>query len=233
MADTDRGTEAIYDELSGEYELQTSPYVISSQPFRFVSVRDSYALLDRITPEEFVRDEQMPYWAEIWPAAIILSEFVSGEIDIRGKNIIEIGAGVGMVSVAAACAGGNVLATDYSEEALRFIRLNAMNNGADLRWERLDWRSIQCRDRFDILLAADVLYERVNLLPIINALGKLLTPEGCAYIADPRRRLAEQFLDLAFENEFAVQTSARSYVRDGKTIGVNIYRLSKHREGYE
>ena len=233
MADTDRGSEAIYDELSGEYELQISPYVISAQPFRFVSVRDSYALLDRITPEEFVKDEQMPYWAEIWPAAVILSEFVSGEIDVRGKNIIEIGAGVGMVSVTAACAGGNVLATDYSEEALRFIRLNAMKNGADLRSERLDWHSVRCKNRFDVLLAADVLYERVNLLPIINALGKLLTPEGCAYIADPRRRLAEQFLDLAFENGFSVQTFARSYVRDDKAISVNIYRLSKQREADE
>ena len=227
MTDTERSSEDIYGALSREYDLQTVFYLIASQSFSFVSVSDSYALLDRISPEEFVRDEQMPYWAEIWPAALTLSEFVAEKIDIEGKRLIEIGAGVGMVSVTAARAGGNVLSTDYSDEALRFIRLNALHNGVALETGRLDWRCIQLEERFDVLLAADVLYERVNLLPIVNALDKLLKPEGCAYIADPRRRLAEQFLGLAFENGFSVQTFAKSNVRDGQTTAVNIYRLSK------
>ncbi|ASQ91733.1 methyltransferase type 12 [Prosthecochloris sp. GSB1] len=227
MTDTERSIDELYGALSGEYELQTVSYTIASQPFSFVSVNDSYALLDRISPEDFVRDEQMPYWAEIWPAALTLSEFVAEEIDVEGRRLVEIGAGVGMVSVAAARAGGNVLSTDYSGEALRFVRLNAFLNAVALETAKLDWRCIQLGERFDIMLAADVLYERVNLLPIVNALDILLKPGGCAYIADPRRRLAEQFLELAFENGFSVQTFAKSNVRDGQSIAVNIYRLSK------
>lgn len=230
MIDADQTIAGMIEELSEEYDLETSPYTIAGNTFSFVSVRDSYALLDRISPEDFVKDEQMPYWAEIWPAAVTLSEFIVEGLDVAGKKVIEIGAGVGLASVTAAKMGADVMATDYSGEALRFIRLNALKNRVGLGTERLDWRCIQRDDRFDVFLAADVLYERVNLLPIVNAVDKLMRPEGCAYIADPRRRLAQQFLDLAFENGFSVTSYAKSFSRGRQTIPVNIYRLSKTRE---
>ncbi|UZJ40859.1 protein N-lysine methyltransferase family protein [Prosthecochloris sp. SCSIO W1101] len=217
----------VFDELSKEYDLETNLYNIVGKAFTFVSVCDSYALLDRISPEDFVKDEQMPYWAEIWPAAVTLSEFIVDELAVAEKKIIEIGAGVGVASVVAASRGADVLSTDYSEEALRFIQLNSLKNDVSLNTAQLDWRCIHLKDRFDMLFAADVLYERVNLLPIVHAVDKLVKPEGCAYIADPRRRLAEQFLDLAFENGFSVASYARSFSKGKQGIPVNIYRLSK------
>ena len=63
-----------------------------------------------------------------------------------------------------------------------------MRNKVLLESERLDWRLVQCREQFDLLFAADVLYERVNLLPIVTAIDKLLKPDGVAYLADPRDR---------------------------------------------
>ncbi len=229
MTGVEQNIAAKLEVLSEEYDLETKPYRIADRDFTFVSVRDSYALLDRISPEDFVKDEQMPYWAEIWPAAVTLSEFIVEELGVEGKEIIEIGAGVGVASVAAAAMGADVLSTDYSEEALRFIRLNSLKNNVTLCAEQLDWRCIRLKDRFDMLFAADVLYERVNLLPIVHAVDKLVKPDGCAYIADPRRRLAEQFLDLAFENGFSVTSHAKSFSKGKQVIPVNIYRLSKFR----
>lgn len=227
MKSRERNIAAMFEALSEEYDIETSPYTIADRSFTFVSVRDSYVLLDRISPEDFVKDEQMPYWAEIWPAAVMLSEFIMEELVVAGKRIIEIGAGVGMTSVAAAAMGADVLSTDYSEEALRFIRLNSLRNRVSVSTEQLDWRCIHRHDSFDVLFAADVLYERMNLLPIIYAVDKLVKPEGCAYIADPRRRLAEQFLDLAFENGFSVTSHAKSFSKGKQVIPVNIYRLSR------
>ncbi|WP_287372901.1 methyltransferase domain-containing protein [Prosthecochloris sp.] len=227
MIGTEQNMAVVFDELSKEYDLETNHYTIVDKAFTFVSVRDSYALLDRISPEDFVKDEQMPYWAEIWPAAVTLSEFIVDELAVGEKKIIEIGAGVGVASVVAASRGADVLSTDYSLEALRFIQLNSLKNDVSLDTAQLDWRCIHLQDRFDVLFAADVLYERVNLLPIVHAVDKLVKPEGCAYIADPRRRLAEQFLDLAFENGFSVTSYARSFSKGKQVIPVNIYRLSK------
>ncbi|NTW69213.1 MAG: methyltransferase domain-containing protein [Chlorobiaceae bacterium] len=217
-------------ELAGEYELDEKLYTFAGHSFSFLCVLDSYALLDRISPEEFVKDEQMPYWAEIWPSAITLSTFIADELSLEGKRIIEIGAGVGMASVVAAWKGASVLATDYSVEALRFIRYNALKNRVEIDADRLDWRLVQCSEKFDLLFAADVLYERVNLLPIVYAIDKLLKPGGAAYISDPRRRLAEQFLELAGENGFSVTPLVREYRSGTQSVSVNIYRLMRSQE---
>ena len=219
-----------YKELAKEYELTQTLQTFGGHSFSFLSVLDSYALLDRISPEEFVKDEQMPYWAEIWPSAITLSTFIADEMTIEGKRVIEIGAGVGMVSVVAAWKGASVLATDYSLEALRFAHYNALKNGVDLSCDRLDWRMVKCSEKFDLLFAADVLYERVNLLPIITAIEKLLKPGGAAYISDPRRRVAEQFVVLAEENDFSITPYAREYTGGKHTAAVTIYKMSRKSE---
>ncbi|NHQ59129.1 methyltransferase domain-containing protein [Chlorobium sp. BLA1] len=223
-------TEQLYEALAGEYDLDEKHYTFGAHSFSFLSVLDSYALLDRISPEEFVKDEQMPYWAEIWPSAITLSTFIADELPLEGKRIVEIGAGVGMASIVAAWKGASVLATDYSLEALRFIRYNALKNRVKVETERLDWRLVQCREQFDLLFAADVLYERVNLLPIVYAIDKLLKPGGAAFISDPRRRLAEQFLELAGENDFSVTPLVREYRTGTESVAVNIYRLMRSAE---
>jgi predicted nicotinamide N-methyase len=215
----------LYKALAEEYDLTETSYTFGGHSFSFLSVLDSYALLDRISPEEFIKDEQMPYWAEIWPSAITLSSFIAEELLLEGLSVVEIGAGVGMASVVAAWKGATVLATDYSLEALRFARYNSLKNRVTIDCQRLDWRLVQCSEQFDLLFAADALYERVNLLPIVTAIDKLLKPGGVAYIADPRRRMAEQFLELAAENHFTITSSPRKYFGGSMPVAVNIYKM--------
>lgn len=165
-------------QLADAYSLAEATYKIAGFSLRITCVADSYALLDRISPEEFVKDEQMPYWAEIWPSSFVLSNHLVGEIGVEGKRCIELGAGVGVVGIALRKAGARVLVTDYATEALDFIKLNALQNGIalDERFEvmQLDWRDIRLAEQFDLVCAADVLYERRNLLPILLAIDKLL-----------------------------------------------------------
>ena len=221
----------LYKSLAAEYDLTETLYTFGAHSFSFLSVRDSYALLDRISPEEFIKDEQIPYWAEIWPSAITLSSYIADELSLKGLRVIEIGAGVGMASTVAAWKGASVLATDYSLEALRFVRYNSLRNSVTFENDRLDWRLVKCREKFDLLFAADVLYERVNLHPIVTAIDKLLKPDGVAYLADPRRRLAEQFLELAAENEFSITSFPRKYIGGSKDVAVNIYRITRQKNG--
>jgi predicted nicotinamide N-methyase len=173
----------------------------------------------------------MPYWAEIWPSSFVLSNYLVGEIGVSGKRGIELGAGVGVVSVALCKAGAHVLVTDYATEALDFIKLNALQNGIalDEQFEvaSLDWRNIRLEEKFDFVCAADVLYERRNLLPIVLAIDKLLKPNGTAYIADPRRQIAKGFVALAEDNQFSVQIASRPIVFNRKTLEVDVYALQK------
>src|SRR5439155_4759111 len=116
---------------------------------------------DLISEEDFVRDERLPYWADLWPSAIMLSRSMVNEVG-RGARLLELGCGSGLVTVAAAIAGYDVLATDYYDDALLFTQANAERNPSDgsVRTRDVDWRQLpEDLGRFSRVIAADVLYE--------------------------------------------------------------------------
>jgi predicted nicotinamide N-methyase len=217
--------------LASEYDLADATYKIAGLSLTITSVADSYALLDKISPTEFVKDEQMPYWAEIWPSSFVLSEFLIETVGVSGKRCLELGAGIGISSVALRKSGASVVATDYAIESLSFIELNAIQNAVELdakfEIKQLDWRNVRLSETFDMVCAADVLYERRNLLPILLAIDKLLKPDGAAYIADPRREIAKNFARLSEENGFAIQTESRPIQFGKKHLEIDIYKLRK------
>ena len=81
---------------------------------------------DLLSEADFERDERLPYWADIWPSSTALAGVVAG-LDGRGKRCIELGCGLGLVTIGAMRAGYDVLATDYYDDALLFARRNVVN----------------------------------------------------------------------------------------------------------
>jgi len=84
-------------------------------------------------------------------------------------------------SLVAAARGAEVTATDWAADAVELLRVNAERNGLALRCEVRDWRE-PWRDRFDLALAADVLYERRNVEPLVARLHEL-APEALVGLA--------------------------------------------------
>src|SRR5215213_1696904 len=131
--------------------------------------RDSEALLDE---HAFEHEEYLPYWAELWPSGVALARRVAGR-SLRGAR---------------------VLATDWSPQAIELLEENAARNGAVLETALVDWArpdAIVARAPWDLVLAADVLYERRNVPLLLDLLPRL---GGEVWLADPGRAPAEQFL---------------------------------------
>ena len=151
---------------------------------------------DLIREEDFVKDERLPYWADVWPSSIILAGKLL-ELEGHGKTALELGCGVGLSTLAATSAGFDVLSTDYYEDALDVTRANVFRNlGTVARTRLVDWRHLPVDlGTFDLVFASDVLYEKeyAELLPVL--LRGLLVPEGMALIADPGRVAAPVFVD--------------------------------------
>jgi predicted nicotinamide N-methyase len=162
---------------------------------RDLSILHPASAEDLIDEQDFERDERLPYWAELWPSSRVLGERVLG-LDGRGKSLIELGCGAGLVSTCAALAGFDVVVSDYYEDAMRFARVNASRNGAPLpRALLLDWRRLPPRlPSFDVVIASDVLYERSYGRVVANAIAAVLAPSGIALVADPGRVGREEFI---------------------------------------
>lgn len=177
--------------------------------------------------KEFERDERLPYWAELWPSADALSRYLA-RVDLTGRRAIELGCGVGLPAVVALAGGAEVLATDHYEAALDFAAYNArLNTGRDLATALLDWHTPKKRPpgRFDLVVAADVLYEARNAPALADLVPRLLARGGEALIADPRRNAAPRFLARMEGRGFEYTTVETTVEGSAGPVRVMIHRL--------
>ncbi len=102
------------------------------------------------------------YWAFCWASGQVLARFLHREPDwVRGKRVLDFGSGSGVAAIAASLAGAaEVVACDLDPDACEATRVNAVLNGCDITVES-DFAD--CEAAFDVILVADVLYDRENL----------------------------------------------------------------------
>jgi predicted nicotinamide N-methyase len=192
---------------------------IKGRDLQLLRPRDADALLDE---EAFDREEFLPYWAELWPSSLALARAIAGRA-LRGARTLELGCGLGLPSIAAALAGGRVLATDWSEEAVAMTAANAERNGADVETLVCSWTEpepLVAAAPWDLVLASDVLYERRNadlLLDLLPRLGDEV------WLADPGRPPAVPFLQAA-EERWAIASTKAPELANGA-----VHRLRRRR----
>jgi predicted nicotinamide N-methyase len=152
-----------------------------------------------------------PYWAVLWRSGVALARELDAET-LSGLRVVELGCGLAVPSIAAARAGATVLATDESTEALELAARNAEANGVRVETATVQWTEpdvLLRRAPFDLVLAADVLYERPSVAQLLSLLPRL-APE--AWLADPGRPAAEAFIEQA-RRRWQVETRIRGVVR--------------------
>jgi predicted nicotinamide N-methyase len=153
-----------------------------------------------------------PYWSVLWRSGVALARELEG-VALRGLRVVELGCGLAVPSIAAARGGAAVLATDACADALTLATRNAHVNGVRIETATVDWAEpdeLVRRAPFDLVLAADLLYERASI-PLLLSLLPRLAPE--AWLADPGRPAGVAFLEQA-----GSRWSIETHVGDGVLI---------------
>lgn len=141
--------------------------------------------MDRaFSPDETRRIlEDPPYWSFCWASGLALARFLAEQPHwVKGKRVLDFGAGSGVAGIAAMKAGAlEVVACDLDPVAIESCKANAQLNDVALSYST-DFFAED--DRFDLILVADVLYDRANL-PLLD---QFLSRGKQALVADSRVR---------------------------------------------
>ena len=176
-----RQLQAALSELLGDAQLVAEPLPGTDLRLWLIDANN----MDRaFSPEETRRIlEDPPYWSFCWASGLALARFLAEQPQwVTGKRILDFGAGSGVAGIAAMKAGAlEVVACDLDPVAIQACRANAELNGVTLQYSN-DFFAEE--DRFDLILVADVLYDRANL-PLLD---QFLSRGKQALVADSRVR---------------------------------------------
>ncbi|TQS28583.1 methyltransferase [Microbispora sp. KK1-11] len=172
--------------------------------------------------ELWERAGRLPFWACPWAGGQALARHVLDHPEIvRGRTVLDLATGSGLVAVAAALAGAAlVVANDVDPYALAAVGVNARANGVAVRvagGDLLDGTPSQ-----QVVLAGDVYYEESlarRVTPFLSRAG------GDVLIGVPDRACS-YLPEGVFEQVGVHQVPA--VLEDAPSKRTTIYRLSKH-----
>lgn len=181
--------------------------VMGGREFAIILPLEPDKLLDALPETWEAGDHPLdPYWAKLWPAAIELSEQVIRNAWRPNARVLELGAGIGVVGLAALSQGCCVTFSDMAPLAVDLSLENATRNhfGEQAQGLVLDWRAPPALARFPYVVASDVLYYESEQESLLQTIALTLEPNGACWIGDPGRSAAAAFVKKANDFGFSV-----------------------------
>lgn len=154
-------------------------------------------------------EEMCPYFGILWPAGRVLAEMA---VDLRGRigsgsSVLEVGCGLALPALIFAKLGLRPTTMDIHPDVPKFLERNCQENGLEVLpciWA--DWSKWVGPERWDLVLASDVLYDKVQPQTLLSFLDRVVAPGGRAMVADPGRGYWSGFLDDARANGWSLST---------------------------
>ncbi len=159
------------------------PIAVGGDTVALWRVADLAAHVDRAALLAGDDPAEPPYWAHLWSGARVLAAAVPP----GAGRTVEIGCGLGLPGLAAARRGARVTFVDRVPAALAFVRASAATNGCVVDTVAADATTGAVRGPFDLVLAAEVLYDRSAFPALARTLAALLAPGGRGLLADAGR----------------------------------------------
>ena len=178
---------------------------------------DRAALLGAENPPE------PPYWAHLWSGAAVLAEAMPE----GARTVLELGCGLGLPGLVAARHGARVTFVDRAPAALAFVRESAVANRiAAVHLLAADCTTPAVAAQFDLILAAELLYDRRAFDDLARAVGRSLAPGGRALFTDAGRIDTRAFYDALGVNGLTWQATDHAVREENLPLSVHLVEIT-------
>ncbi|KAK5872247.1 hypothetical protein PBY51_012966 [Eleginops maclovinus] len=174
--------------------------------------------------------------SRVWESALHLCGYLEEQfVELRGKRVIELGAGTGVVGILAARLGAVVTLTDLPK-VLPQLQANVSANMPYSGWPTslpnvlpLSWGEdhINFSSDWDLVLCADIIYLPETFLLLVETLTHLCKNGAMAYLSSKMRKehqtpgFYEEYLPCRFNVQLVHQDDKQN---------INIYRASLRKD---
>jgi predicted nicotinamide N-methyase len=187
---------------------------------------DVVALWEGLEQEHTGPGSEPPFWAAAWPGGQALARYVLDHPDVvAGRTVLDLGAGSGLVSVAAAMAGAaRVVASEVDPYGRAATAVNAEDNGVGPFVVTGDLLEGEPDPDVDVLLAGDVCYDRAMTERVLPFLGKAWLGGATVFLGDPGRPYLPRE-GLVAVSGYDVPDTEASAGRPGQVRRTTVWRL--------
>ena len=203
-----------YETVTNEVTVKDRRFQILLPKFidRFINIHDVF--------------HEFPLWAKIWRASWVLADYLAGMPVDSKRHYLELGGGVGLVSIVAASFGHRITMSEYNQDALQFARANAEINGCPgLPIVELDWNRPQPPGRFDTIVASEVIYKKEDCRPLVKLLKACLSPDGEVILVGEMRKSSMDFYQ-ELEGDFNIRVQKKALRSDDEKISIYFFRMT-------
>lgn len=169
-----------------------------------------------------------PYWALVWIGARAMAARLRSRPGLAGARVLDLGCGLGLTGVVAGIGGAHVTFVDYVDEAVAFARVNAEHHSlSDYSARRLDFTADRLAERFDLILAADIVYDPDHYSALVEFLCTHLAADGTILLTESLRADAKRVIEMLARAGFRDRVEAVWVWEDGKRERTWLHTLTR------
>lgn len=220
--------------ITRQYEMIQEQLIIEPLRVHFTRVKDANRVLDQVCAAQDRREQSshdrrngndlhLPYWAELWDSSFGVGHYLVRS-DLRNQRVLDLGCGMGLAGTVAAAMGHHVTLADLETPALLFARLNTLPYAHRAHVRQLNWQVDRLGVRFDIILGADVLYEKAQWDYLEPFWREHLNANGFVLLGEPGRGTGDLFGEWITARGWSLQQHQQHV--PGRALPIRLFLLT-------